>query len=92
MINKLVASRVDWVISFGGGESHAQYAKSGDLFLFLEFADGCRVAVYVLEDIYWLGLQQQLKPSHETISSVYMVCNPFTTVYQTHLSLLSQIL
>jgi len=52
MINKLVANRVGWVLSFGRGESHAQYVKSGVLFLFIECLNGCGVAVYVLEDVH----------------------------------------
>ena len=89
---KLVVSIIGWVPSASVGEPHAKYVEGGVLFLFFECVNGCRVAIYVLEDIYRLGLQYRPQSPHETLPSVYMVCYLITIVYQTHLYLLSQIL
>lgn len=92
IIDYKVVSRVGWVLSASVGEPHAEYVKSGALFLLLERVYGCRVDVYVLEDIYRLRLQYRPQSPHETLPSIHMVCYPITTIYQTHLYLLSQIL
>lgn len=92
IIDYKVVSRVGWVLSVGVREPHAEYVKSSALFLLLQCVNGCRVDVYVLENIYRLRLQYRPQSPHETLPSIHMVRYPITTIYQTHLYLLSQVL